>query len=65
MAKFCADSAARHSTSAIPSNELTEDNAVETEYFAADNLGGDEEKAGDFVNDSERNGTKATNLLPT
>ena len=37
MAKFCVDSAARHSTSAI------------------DNLGGDEEKAGDFVNDLERN----------
>ena len=37
MAKFCVDSAARHSTSAI------------------DNLGGDEEKAGDVVNDLERN----------
>ena len=56
MAKHCAvDPAARHSTSATPSNDLAEYNAVETECLAADNLGEGEEEAVDFVNDSEQN----------
>jgi hypothetical protein len=56
MAKYCAvDPAASHSTSASPSNELAEDNAVEMEYGAADNVDEGEDKAFDFVNDSEQN----------